>query len=83
MGQIAYDSKTPFIDKLAFHKGDWTAFYGDVQEEFPPKMSKPRENPVNMSVFVDANQPCWKCYDKMVMHRYYTICSECSSCLVQ
>ncbi len=56
IGLIAYDLKTPFIDKLAFHKGDWTAFYGDIQEEFPLKMPKPRGNPVTMSVFVDANQ---------------------------
>jgi hypothetical protein len=39
---------TPFIDDSAFHKGDWTEFYEDVQEELPPKMPKPRGNPVTV-----------------------------------
>jgi len=34
---------------------DWTDFYGDVSEAIPPKMPKPRGNPVNTTCFVDAN----------------------------
>jgi hypothetical protein len=34
---------------------DWTDFYGDLLEEIPPKMPKPRGNPVNTTCFVDAN----------------------------
>jgi len=55
MGKLAYDLKTPEIDEMTFHKGKWTEFYGDVQEEMPPKMPEPRGNPVTISAFVDAN----------------------------
>ena len=56
MGKLAYDSKTPEIDEKAFaHNADWTDFYGDVEEEMPPKMPEPRGNPVIISAFVDAN----------------------------
>jgi hypothetical protein len=34
---------------------DRTDFYGNVQEELPPKMLKLRGNPVTISAFVDAN----------------------------
>jgi len=55
MGRIAFDSKSPVVNESAFHTADWTEFYGDVQEELPPKMPKPRGNPVTISAFVDAN----------------------------
>jgi hypothetical protein len=56
MGQIAYDSLAPMLNDLTFQgNADWTDFYGDVQEEFPPKMLKLRGNPVTISAFVDAN----------------------------
>ena len=44
MGWIAYDSLTPEINSSVFHDGDWKEFYGDVQEEMPPKMPKSRGN---------------------------------------
>jgi hypothetical protein len=56
MGRIAYDSLTPMVNDLTFQcNADWTDFYGDVQEELPPKMLKLRGNPVTKSEFVDAN----------------------------
>jgi hypothetical protein len=56
MGQIAYDSLAPMLNDLTFQGNtDWTDFYSDVQEEFPPKMPKLRGNPVTISAFVDAN----------------------------
>ena len=34
---------------------DWRDFYGDVTEELPPNMPKPRGQPVVVSCSVDAN----------------------------
>jgi hypothetical protein len=46
----------PKIDESVFNDNtDWTSFYGNVEEELPPKMPEPRGNPVTMSAFVDAN----------------------------
>src|SRR5210317_969152 len=56
MGKLGYDPMTPPIDETVFnHNVDWTDFYGDVEEEMPPKMPKPRGNKVVISAFVDAN----------------------------
>jgi hypothetical protein len=56
MGRIAYDSKSPDIDESVFaHNADWKEFYGDVEEELPRKMPKPRGRSVIISAFVDAN----------------------------
>ena len=56
MGRLVYDPKAPVIDERAFNSNaDWTDFYGDVTEELPPKMPKPRGNPVKIGAFVDAN----------------------------
>jgi hypothetical protein len=45
----------PKIDESVFNDNtDWTSFYGNVEEELPPKMPEPRGNPVTMSAFVDA-----------------------------
>ena len=56
MRQLAYDSKTPEVDKSAFNNNaDWKYFYGDVEEELPPKMPEPRWNVVRISAFVNAN----------------------------
>jgi hypothetical protein len=40
MGQIVYDSLTLEINESAFHSGNWSEFYGDVQEEMTQKMLK-------------------------------------------
>jgi hypothetical protein len=43
IGHVAFDPKTPVVDKSVFNNGaDWKEFYGEVQEELPPKMPKPR-----------------------------------------
>ena len=56
MGKLAYDLKTPEVDELAFNNNaDWKDFYGDVEEELPPKMPDPCGNVVWISAFVDAN----------------------------
>jgi hypothetical protein len=55
MGWIVYDSLTPEINESAFHSGNWSEFYGDVQEEMPPKILKVRGTLVTISAFVDAN----------------------------
>ena len=53
---MAFDDKMPTLNEDAFHKTDWSeSVYGDVEEELPPKMPKPRGNPVIMTCFVDAN----------------------------
>jgi hypothetical protein len=56
IGCVAFDPKTPMVDESAFNNGaDWKEFYGEVQEELPPKMPKPRGQRVTISAFVDAN----------------------------
>jgi hypothetical protein len=56
IGHVAFDPKTPVVDESAFNNGaDWKEFYGEVQEELPPKMPKPRGQRVTISAFVDAN----------------------------
>ena len=56
IGRIGYDPKQPLIDESVFaSNADWKEFYGDVEEELPVKMPKPRGNPVTISAFVDAN----------------------------
>jgi hypothetical protein len=55
IGRVAFDPKTPVVDELAFNNGtDWKAFYGEVQEELPPKMPKPLGQRVTISALVDA-----------------------------
>ena len=56
MGGVAYDSNIPEVDESDFNNNaDWKDLYGDVEEELPPKMYKPRGNVVRISAFVDAN----------------------------
>jgi hypothetical protein len=39
IGHVTFDPKTPMVDESAFNNGaDWKEFYGEVQEELPPKM---------------------------------------------
>ena len=55
MGKLAYDSKTPEVNESAFNNNaDWNYFYGDVEEELPPKMAEPRGNVVRISDFADC-----------------------------
>ena len=56
MGRLSYDSKAPDIDESDFVQGfDWKDFYGNVEEELPPRMPEPRGNPVIISAFIDAD----------------------------
>ena len=56
MGRLAYDSKAPHVDELAFVQGNnWKNFYGDVEEELPPRIPEPQGSPVIISAFVDAD----------------------------
>ena len=56
MGKFAFDSHAPVINESFFHpNANWTNFYGDITEELPPNMPKPRGHLVNISAFVDAN----------------------------
>ena len=56
MGRLAYYSNAPDVDESDFVQGaDWKDFYGDVEEELPPRMPEPRESPVIISAFVDAD----------------------------
>jgi len=52
---LALDATKPDIDELAFQEVDWKDFYGEVEEELPPKMPEPLGRPVTISSFVDAN----------------------------
>jgi hypothetical protein len=55
IGRVAFDPKTPVVDESAFNNGaDWKEFYGEVQEELPPKMPKLQGQRVTISAFVDA-----------------------------
>ena len=55
MERLAYDSKAPNVDRLDFVQGDdWKDFYGDVEEELPPRIPEPRGSPVIIIAFFDA-----------------------------
>jgi hypothetical protein len=53
--RIVFDPADPIIDDQQFLEVDWTELYGDMVEELPPRMPEPLGNPINISVFVDAN----------------------------
>ena len=56
IGHVAFDPKTPVVYKSAFDNGsDWKEFYGEVQEELPNRMPKPRGQKITISAFVDTN----------------------------
>jgi len=52
---IVFDASSPDLTPSSMVTTDWTDFYGDVSEAIPPKIPKPRGNPVNTTCFVDAN----------------------------
>ena len=53
------DQKSPKVDYRAFDEtADWTSFYGEVEEEMPPKMPEPLGRSVgipSIHAFVDTN----------------------------
>jgi hypothetical protein len=52
---IVFEALSPDLKLSSMVASDWTDFSGDVSEAIPPKMPKPRGNPVNTTCFVDAN----------------------------
>ena len=51
MGKLAYDLKTPEVDESAFNNNaDCKYFYGDLEEELPPKMPEPCGNVVRIVI---------------------------------
>ena len=56
MGKLAYDLKTPEVNKSDFNNNaDWKDFCGDLEEELPPNMPEPRGNVVRIRDFVNAD----------------------------
>ena len=56
MGRIGYDPMGPNVDFQVFNDNTyWTEFYGDVEEELPPKMTDPCSRDASIHQFVDAN----------------------------
>jgi hypothetical protein len=53
--RIIFDHADPIYDPNTFIIQDWTEFYGDIEEELPPKMPEPLGQPMNITAFVDAN----------------------------
>jgi hypothetical protein len=53
MGILPYAD--PIYDPNTFISQDCTEFYGDVEEELPPKMPEPLGQPMNITAFVNAN----------------------------
>jgi hypothetical protein len=46
----------PNIDERVFYSSaDWRNVYGDMSQQMPPNMPKPKAKSVIMSCFVDAN----------------------------
>jgi len=56
MGRIAYDPVPPKVDYSVFNdQADWKPFYGEAEEELPPKIPDPLGHAVSIHAFVDAN----------------------------
>jgi hypothetical protein len=55
--KLVFDPAEPVVDESAFRGDvDWEPFCGDVEEEMPPFMPKPRGDPASVCCFVDANR---------------------------
>jgi hypothetical protein len=55
--RIIFDHADPIYDPNTFIIQDWTEFYGDVEEELPPKMPEPLGQSMNM-IGICRCQPC-------------------------
>jgi hypothetical protein len=54
--ELVFDPAEPVVDESAFRDDvDWEPFCGDIEEEMPPFVPKPRGDPVSVCCFVDAN----------------------------
>jgi len=53
--KLVLDLSKPKLDESVFCSDvDWKDFYGDVEEELPPSMPKPRGRSIQISAFVDV-----------------------------
>ena len=53
MGRIGYDPMGQNVDLLVSNNNaDWTEFYGDVEEELPPKMLETHGRDVSIYSFL-------------------------------
>jgi len=52
---LLFDPGEPKIDPLQFLKRDWKYFYGDVNDELPPNMSKPLGKEVILRLYCDSD----------------------------
>ncbi|KAL7523926.1 hypothetical protein ACHAXR_000363 [Thalassiosira sp. AJA248-18] len=43
------------IEEMFNNNADWTGFYGDIQEQQPPRMPEPLGKPVLTTAFVDSD----------------------------
>jgi len=53
--KLVFDDTLPDIDDTRFHTCDWSEFYPDAKELFPPDMPESRGKGVQMTCFVDAD----------------------------
>ena len=54
--RIAFDPKRPEYSQVYFNdSADWSDFYGDLVEEYPPHMPEPLGKAMKMACFVDSN----------------------------
>ena len=53
--KIVFDPTDPLVDESRFQQVDWTEQYGELEEELPARMPKPRGNGVTISCFVDSD----------------------------
>ena len=51
---VVFDSSLPEVEESRFKSVNWSEIYGDMKEELPSNMPKPRGNPVVISMFCDA-----------------------------
>ena len=50
-----YDSSLPKVKESSFVNAKWEEIYGEIEEDLPENMPKPRGRSVTISVFVDAS----------------------------
>ncbi len=53
--RLIFDPAYPDIDQAAFPTFEWTEFYGDVEEEFPPDMPPPLGKDIDLCMMVESD----------------------------
>ena len=53
--QIICNVKEPDVTKLESAKQNWSELYPDAREEYPPNMPNPKEKPIKISTYYDAD----------------------------